>query len=53
MSLVKNKNDDQYSKKESEERMTAALRGARIAKPKPMKDRPKKRAALNTKEKPK
>lgn len=36
---------DQYSKKESEERMAAALRGARIAQPKPMKDKPKKRAS--------
>ncbi len=34
---------DQFSKKESEERMAAALRGARIAQPKPLKDKPKKR----------
>ncbi|MBI3698883.1 MAG: hypothetical protein HY242_00375 [Afipia sp.] len=37
---------DQYSKKESAERMAAALRGARIAQPKPMKDKPKKRESL-------
>ncbi len=40
--------NDQYSKKESDERMVAALRGARIAKPKPMAEMPSKRQKTAT-----
>lgn len=39
------KPDDQYSKEESEKRMAAALRGARLAMPKPMDEIPKKRVS--------
>lgn len=43
------KTEDQFGKKEADERLAAALRGARIAQPKPLKDKPKKRAAAKTK----
>jgi hypothetical protein len=38
-----NNKPDQFSDKETKQRMEAALRGARIAGPKPMKDRIRKR----------
>jgi hypothetical protein len=38
------KSDEQYPAKEAEERLEAALRGARVAEPKPMKGVPRKRA---------
>lgn len=38
------KSGEQFSKKEAEQRLVAALRGARLVGPKPMKDIPKKRA---------
>jgi hypothetical protein len=34
---------DKFTKEEAEQRLVAALRGARIAKPTPMKDLPRKR----------
>jgi hypothetical protein len=39
---------DQYGKDESEKRMTAALRGARLAKPKPLASIPLKRPKTAT-----
>lgn len=45
------KQSDQYSAKEAEERMAAALRGARLAKPTPLKDVPKKRGESQAKAK--
>jgi len=50
--MTKNSND-QYGREESEKRMTAALRGARIAQPKPLKDVPKKRKESQDKSKKK
>jgi hypothetical protein len=41
--------EELYPPKEAEERMAAALRGARLAKPTPLKDVPKKRAVISKK----
>jgi hypothetical protein len=47
------KDDDQYSPEEAKERMTAALKGARLAGHVPMKKKPKaKKAAKKSKSKP-
>jgi hypothetical protein len=42
--VTKSHKDDQYSQSEAKARFEAALRGARIAGPKPMKDISPKRA---------
>jgi hypothetical protein len=41
---VSDKQDDTYSAEEAQRRLEAALRGSRVAGPKPMKDVPRKRA---------
>jgi len=42
------KSDDQFSKKEADDRLAMALRGARMAKPTPMESIPPKRANAAT-----
>jgi len=45
--------DEKYSPEEAWERMNRALRGSRIAGPRPLKDKPKLRAKRSGREKPK